>query len=220
MRVAPLRRSAQPVSSLPAPTWCPLPALAWVLASPRRPATAQRGASRLPPLDAGFFFPLGAASASGSRAFRRLRLRVGHAPRPRASVRRALGLWETLSVGRLKVPQPLPQSLGIAGSLLRGPNLALSLRRTLGGRRAARPRLRRLRRLRAYRALRHGPWGGHDQVAPAVGLGERLLRRLFRSRRQRRGAFAGALMGLGGAPVGGPIRAPNAARSRFCPRQR
>ena len=73
-------------------------------AAPRLPRVALAVEPSLPPLDAGFFFPLVPLPTAGSRVLRRLRLRVGHRQRPRTAVRRAQGLWEILSSGRLKTP--------------------------------------------------------------------------------------------------------------------
>lgn len=215
MRLSALSAPAPLPASRGGPVGAPLKARPWAGAAPRRyrPAGAVAG---LPPLDAGFFFPLGAAAPGGFRALRRLRLRVGHAGRPRAAVRRALGLWEALGGGRLRVPTPLPRGPGAAGSRLRGPNMALSLRRTLGRRRIYRPRLRRLRRLGAYRPHGRGLPGA---AGPAAGLGERLLGALFRGRRPHRGAEAAGRAGLAPrAPGAGPGARPPQARPPRGPR--
>jgi hypothetical protein len=139
---------------------------------------------------------------------RRFRLRLSHGRRPRPAVRRALGLWGVLGGARLQTPSPLPPGAGAGGALLRGPNFVSSLRRTLGGRRAARPPRRRPRRRLGYRPL-HRPAGdtGATPRPPVLGLGERLLRPVFHPRPRLPGAPAlrGAL--LGGGRLGGG-RAP------------
>ena len=164
-----------------------LPPGAWGATLPRLPRPHRSAAAGVPPLDAGFFFPVSPTPTPGLRALRRLYTPLEHRPRPRGAVRRALGLWEILGGGASRTPSPLPPGQRGEGALISGPNMATGARRTFGGGRPRRPRRHRPRRTRAYRAFPRPPLRGNRLRGPKplVGLGERLLRPAFRPRRRR-----------------------------------
>lgn len=160
----------------------------WTCLGARLPLLANRPKPALPIADAGFFFPRAPYLTSTRRALKAFSLNLPGQGPVRRPVVKARGLWLLLSSAVARGRRPWARGYLGVGLMLRGPNMALSLRRAAYGSRLIQPsrhshsHLYRTPSRRASMAEEH-----HEEAplpTPVLGLTTTTSR--LRLRRRRR----------------------------------